>query len=347
MKKITFIACAGIAFSSSVFADQRTLFAERLQGALTIDGKSEAGWDAAKPLNIRVDELPYEPENGYEGIMKSDVELRAFYDDEYLYMQVRWDDPTESLMRFPWEKQKDGSWKQLKNLDNTGHGNTYYEDKFAFFWNINEKGFAKKGCDRSCHVAEDGMVDDIKDTSAGRHFTSKEGETLDIWHWKSARSNPVFQVDDQYLNHQRNENKGWGRNSDEKTGGGYKNNVNEDKTAPAWMPAQADPLAKYWVMDDNKVPFEDTFSAGDVVGGIVAKKAEGSRGDIQAKGVWEDGMWTLEIKRKLVTVHPKSVSQDVQFDDFGKRYLFGVSVFDNSQINHIFHKKALHLEFSK
>jgi hypothetical protein len=35
VKKITLIACAGIAFSSSVFADQRTLFAERLQGALT------------------------------------------------------------------------------------------------------------------------------------------------------------------------------------------------------------------------------------------------------------------------------------------------------------------------
>ncbi|WP_415888674.1 ethylbenzene dehydrogenase-related protein [Neptuniibacter sp. SY11_33] len=346
MKKITLITMAAM-FSHGVYAADNTLMAKRIQGAVAIDGLTEEAWNITEPLHVTVDELPYEPNNGYEGIKESDVELRAMYDDEYLYMHVRWNDPTLSLERFPWVKQDDGSWKQLKNLDSTGHGNTYYEDKFAFFWNISEKGFAKKGCDRSCHVAEDGMVDDIKDTSAGRHFTRSPDETIDIWHWKSARSNPVYQVDDQYVNHFRNENKGWGRNSDEKTGGGYKNNINKDKTAPAWMPAKADPLAKYWVMSDNKVPFVDKFEPGAVIGGIVAQAAEGSRGDLQARGEWKDGFWTLEIKRKLVTEHPKSKIQDVQFSDLGKQYLFGVTVFDNAQINHIFHKKALRLNFSK
>lgn len=346
--KTTLVAMTAAVLSQSGYASEHTLTASPLkQGGVTIDGMTEASWQQAAPLNITVDELPYKPSNGYKGIKKSDVEMRALFDDEYLYMQVRWSDPTKSLMRFPWIKQQDGSWKQLKKLDSTGHENTWYEDKFAFLWNISEKGFAKKGCDRSCHLAEDGKVDDIKDSSAGRHFTRRAGETIDIWHWKSARTNPVYQVDDQYIDHARNENKGWGRHSDEKTGGGYKNNRNGDKTAPAWMPMAVDPLANYWVMSDSKVAFNDRFKAGDVVGGIVAKAATGSRGDIHARGAWRDGIWTLELKRKLVTQHPKSLQQDVQFDDLSKQYLFGVSVFDNSQINHIFHKKALRLSFAQ
>ncbi len=348
MNNTMLVTIAAAIISQSVNASNHTLTAHRLQqGEVQIDGVTDDIWKQAKSLNIKVDELPYKPDNGYDGITESNVELRALYDEQYLYMQVRWNDPTKSLRRFPWEKQPDGSWKQLKKLDNTGHDNTYYEDKFAFLWNISEKGFAKKGCDRSCHLAEDGMVADIKDTSAGRHFTRTEGETIDIWHWKSARSNPVYQIDDQYINHTRNESKGWGRHSDEKTGGGYKNNQNNDKTAPKWMPIHPTPEATYWVMPDNKTLFKDTFKPGDVVGGIAAKAATGSRGDIHARGEWKEGVWTLELKRKLVTHHPKSLMQDVQFDDLSKQYRFGVSVFDNTQINHIFHKKALRLAFSE
>jgi len=346
--KTTLIATTAAMLSQSLYAADNTLTAHRLQqGTVSIDGVMDGVWQQATPLNITVDELPYKPSNGYKGIKESDVELRALFDDEYLYMQVQWNDPTQSLMRFPWVKQDDGSWKQRKNLDSTGHDNTYYEDKFAFLWNISEKGFKKKGCDRSCHLAENGKVDDIKDSSAGRHFTRNPGETIDIWHWKSARTNPVHQVDDQYIDHARNENKGWGRHSDEKTGGGYKNNRNKEKTAPAWMPEKMDPLSAFWVMPDNRTAFKDSFKTGDMIGGIAAEAATGSRGDIHAYGRWKEGVWTLELKRKLITDHPKSRVQDVQFDNLDKPYLFGVSVFDNSQINHIFHKKALRLTFAR
>ncbi|WP_211217142.1 hypothetical protein [Psychromonas hadalis] len=30
------------------------------------------------------------------------------------------------------------------NKDDTGHDNTYYEDKFAILWDINSDGFAEK-----------------------------------------------------------------------------------------------------------------------------------------------------------------------------------------------------------
>ena len=41
----------------------------------------------------------------------------------------------------------------------------------------------------------------------------------------------------------------------------------------------------------------------------------------------------------------KADIQDVQFSDLKKAYHFGVSVFDNSQINHIYHKGAIKLTF--
>jgi len=63
--------------------------------------------------------------------------------------------------------------------------------------------------------------------------------------------------------------------------------------------------------------------------------------------VWKDGVWTLEMKRKLVTTGKFADIQDVQFTDLDKEYPFAVAVFDNSQINHIFHDGVLNLKFKK
>ena len=52
-----------------------------------------------------------------------------------------------------------------------------------------------------------------------------------------------------------------------------------------------------------------------------------------------------EIRRKLVTSGDKADVQDVQFDDLSKLYHFGISVFDNSQINHLYHDETLILKF--
>lgn len=332
--------------SSPILAADKDLklVATKTSAALSIDGTLETVWQQAAPLTVEINEQPYEPNNGYDGFKRSEVEIRALYDNEYLYMVMRWEDPTYSLERFPWQKQPDGSWKVLKNLDSTGHENTYYEDKFAFFWNINQKGFAKKGCDKSCHMPEKGLLEGIRDTSAGRHYTN-DGEFVDIWHWKSARTNPVMQVDDQFLNSDHNENKGWGRHSDEKTGGGYKKNENTDKTAPSYMNQSTQ--NPYWVLDSDKTPFKDTFKAGDVIGGMILQASEGSRGDITGRGEWQNGVWTLELKRKLVTSWSQSSTQDVQFDDLKKAYYFGVTAFDNTQIAHVYHKGSIKLTFAK
>lgn len=322
------------------------LQAVRADQPIQVDGVEDKGWSKAVALKLSLDELPYKPSNGYAGMKRTDVELRALYDDEHVYFFVRYQDPTESLQRFPWVKQPDGSWKQMANPDSTGHENTWYEDKLGFYWNISQKGFEKKGCDMSCHVADNGMVEGVKDSSAGRHYTKEKGETLDLWHWKSTRTGPVGQADDQYIDASRQESKGWGRQTDEGAGGYYENKRADGK-GPAWMNGPGVAAQRHLTIEDGKVAFADNFKPGALINGVVAKALTGSRGDLAVRGVWKDGYWTLELKRKRVTQGARVAEQDVQFADLAKTYHFGLAVFDGSQINHLFHKKSIALNFKQ
>ena len=116
------------------------------------------------------------------------------------------------------------------------------------------------------------------------------------------------------------------------------NSGNKSKTGPAFMNSTYSEKNKYWVLPRTKTKFVDTFKTGDVVPGIVLSPFTGSRADIKAKSHWKDGQWTLEVKRALVTTGDKAEIQDTQFNDLKKAYYFGISVFDNSQINHIYHE---------
>lgn len=306
-----------------------------------LSGDPEDEWGKAPVLEVVLDNLPYEPENGYVGMKETKVKLKSMYDNEYIYFLIQYADPTESLERFPWVKQQDGSWKQLSNKDQTKHENTYYEDKVGMFWNINTKGFSDEGCMISCHM-------DIKgDTSAGRKFTNNVGETIDMWHIKNVRTSPLGQVDDQYVDSTSDgkTNSGWGRKGDKKTGGGYTNNINADKTGPAYMNYPPSEKYKYMIVPSLKTPFVDIFKPGDVVPGIIIDAFEGPRADIEVRNNWDKGVWTYEVRRKLVTTGESSDTQDVQFDDLSKIYNFGIAVFDNSQINHLFHGDSLSLQF--
>jgi hypothetical protein len=335
-----------LALSAAPAVAQKSLVSVKTDLAPAIDGAADAAWEKAPAYKFPLGETSYKPE-GFKGITKTNVTMKSMYDKDNLYMLLQWEDPTRSLERAPWVKQPDGKWKQLKVADQTGHDNTYYEDKLAILWNIKAAGFDKKGCDLACHKARGGKVGGIEDKSPGRKFTDKPGETIDMWHWKAVRTGPVGQVDDQYIDDTRDpaKNADWGRKGDAKTGGGYSNNVNKDKTGPAWMNKTPSEENKYWVLDSQKTEFVDTFKPGDVIGGIVIAPFTGSRGDLEGRATWKSGMWTLEIKRKLVTTGEKAKEQDVQFDDLKKTYHFGVSVFDNTQINHVYHEGVHRLTF--
>lgn len=331
----------GLLFIGVAAQADTTLTSVKTDKPILLSGAADNAWKKAAPLEVKLDNLPYEPSNGYAGMKDTTVTLKSLYDDEYIYFLIQYNDPTKSLERFPWVKQQDGTWKQLSNKDSTGHDNTYYEDKVGMFWNINTKGFEDDGCYISCHMDNKG------DTSPGRKFTDNAGETIDMWHVKNVRTSPLGMADDQFVDSTSSgeTNSNWGRKGDAKTGGGYKNNVNKDKTGPAFMNFPPSEETKYYVLPSLKTPFVDIFKPGDVVPGIVLYPFQGSRGDIDMRGNWENGIWTVELRRKLVTNGEKAKIQDVQFDDLSKAYSFGISVFDNSQINHLFHDDVLTLKF--
>lgn len=274
---------------------------------------------------------------------KTSATLQVAYDKENLYLLLSYDDPTLSERRSPYQKQKDGSWQQLKDPEDKGGDNdVYYEDKIGILWNINNSivGFEKFGCAIACHGGEPGKP-------YGNKYVEEAGELGDLWHMKWVRTGNLGQVDDGYLDHTRFDpvkEKGAGRKSDPKTGGGY-DDVKLVNGKPEFMSKDAKPANKggtYWIKAEDKVAFDDSkFKAGDEVASIIVAPFAGDRGDIKFAGKWVKGKWTMEITRKLVT----GSKFDVNFDDLKKSYGFGIAVFDNAQVRHAFVEEPLVLTF--
>jgi Ethylbenzene dehydrogenase len=267
----------------------------------------------------------------------TEVTMRSVHTEEMVYFLVEYKDPSLSAKREPWQKQAGGSWTKLKDPnDKGGDNNLYYEDKLSLFWNISSPAFEQKGCQSACHTGEGKPY--------GNMYTPNPGEHLDNWHWKSVRTGSVGQVDDQYIDgtrYDKDKAPEAGRKSDPKTGGGYTDNVSDDKKGPRLALAGNKPAPPYWILDSEKEPFDDSkYKAGDEVPGIVVAPFTGDRGDIAAKHVWKDGVWTVVIARKLVT----NSEFDVQFNDMKKEYAFGVAIFDNAQVRHAYNGGVLKMQ---
>ena len=272
--------------------------------------------------------------------------LKAVYSGDMLYVLLQYDDPTQSVRRFPYQMQADGSWKKLVDpKDKGGDDNVYYEDKFALIWNINDsiKGFNQQGCAVACHAGEPGKP-------FGNKYTASPGEIGDIWHMKSIRTGYIGQVDDQYLDHTRfDKDKApeAGRKSDPKTGGAY-TDIKLVNGKPEFMSknglAANKPGGTYYLKEADKVAFDDSkFKSGDEVASILVSQFTGDRGDIATAIAWKGGKWTAVMSRKLVT----GSKYDVQFDKLDATYDFGLATFDNAQVRHAYNMGALHLKFAK
>lgn len=321
------LGTTGPTFAANVLTARKVDEGPKLTGTL------KEVWTQVAPLTIKVVGGKNLPGGTTE------VGLRALYTADTVYFLAQWKDPTQSYRRSPWVRQADGSWLKLTDpQDKGGDSNQYYEDKFAMIWNISSPAFEQKGCFSACHVGEKGKP-------YGNKYTANEGEYLDIWHWKSVRTGPVGQFDNQYVDWTRFDPEKApeaGRKSDAKTGGGYSDNVRDDKKGPKWAAKGQKPAPPYWILDAEKEPIDDAkYKAGDEVAGIVVAPFTGDRGNTSAAANWENGVWTLEWSRKLVT----ESKFDVQFKDLSKRYAFGVAVFDNAQVRHAYSPGVYFLEF--
>ncbi|MCZ7356743.1 MAG: ethylbenzene dehydrogenase-related protein [Candidatus Methanoperedens sp.] len=307
-----------------------TLTSMKVSTAPVIDGTPEALWDQAPAMTVNV--------AGGANTGAHTVTLKSVYTDDSVYFLARWNDPTESLRRLPWQKQADGSWKQLMTPGaKMGGEETYYEDKLSQIWDINIAGFDVNGCFVTCHAAENS---DVK--AYGNMYTASQGEMGDIWHMKMVRTNPTGYFDDQYIDstHYSTATPDAGRHPDP-GGSPYYDNVNAAKNAPNYTSADQ-PAPPYWIFDNQKMPFTDTYKANDEIAGIIVMPPTGDRADIKGNAVYSNGMWTLEYGRKLVT----GSQYDVQFSDLTRQYPFGTAIFDNAQTRHSYETGVSMLVFA-
>jgi hypothetical protein len=126
----------------------------------------------------------------------------------------------------------------------------------------------------------------------------------DIWFWKAHRTDPIGYADDKMHIYSAIE----GPNS--------KTVVSKsglrfflDRPGDAGKSAY-----KTMVQSERK---------GDNLPFYSPRKPEGSRADVRAKGVWRDGIWTVEFSRKLATNN----LDDIQFN-VGQVYQLGVSRYE-------------------
>lgn len=308
---------------------QNILTSKKAATPPTLDGTVDELWSQAMPLTVQLFNGANFPPDG-----STTVTLRSVYSGDMVYFLVQWNDSTKSLRRSPWVKQKDGSWKTLKDPnDKGGDNNLYYEDKFAFLWNISSPAF-ERSVFSAGHIGDAGKP-------YGTMYT-QDGGLLDMWHWKSVRSQPVGQIDDQYMDGTRYDakNPNAGRKSDPGTGG-YVDNITDDKAGPKFAP-KGHATEALWILDSEKELIDSAkYEAGDEMPSIIVAPFAGDRADISSGARWENGVWTLEISRKLVT----GSKFDIQFNDMKKTYAFGVAAFDNAAVRHAFSPTVLWFRF--
>ncbi|MHB9003938.1 MAG: ethylbenzene dehydrogenase-related protein, partial [Coriobacteriia bacterium] len=74
---------------------------------------------------------------------------------------------------------------------------------------------------------------------------------------------------------------------------------------------------------------------------LVLATPGGSASDLNVAATWQDGHWTVEVIRDLLTGSP----DDVQFDDRGDKYGFAVSLWDKSDLGGDLRRYPLLLSF--
>ena len=316
------------------------LLAARVATPPTIDGlANDAAWAGARALKVSM----ADGMNFADGKGATTGTLKAVVNGDHVYFLIQYADPTQSVRRGPYQKQTDGSWKKLKDpKDKGGDDNVYYEDKWAMIWNIDNSiaRFDERGCAVACHVGEGKPF--------GNKYLAREGQLGDMWHMKNMRTGPLGKVDDQYLDHTRYDAKNSpnaGRKSD--PGGPEYKGFDLVDGKPQFMSRDGkagNAGGTYFVVDGTQVPFDDSkFKAGDEVASYLVFALKGDRADIDVASRWANGVWTSEVRRKLVT----GSKFDVQFKDLNAAYGFGFAAFDNAQVQHATSDEPMVLRFAK
>ncbi len=253
-------------------------------------------------------------------ITGNNVRMKAAYDHGNIYVLAQWNDATsrESVFKDHW------------TFDGTGWSQSADEDRIAIMWDL---GTSPNGaaCTSMCHPP--------------RMYT--DDGTVDVWNWKATRTNPMGYADDEYIIAIQDTSAGgktrFGDAGTSAFSGNYGGSVplsqavSDPNSNIHFLLFDADAQAAfdpYGVMNAHPrkqtVAFVNSgWTAGSTVAGYIHDIPDGSRADVHAAGLYDNGVWTVEFARSLTTSAPGDDTSDVQFD-LASSYNFSVGLFDNS-----------------
>ncbi len=287
---------------------------------IVIDGQMDEGiWQAATQSQLTTyDTSDYNPK---AKIFL--VKMSALCDSTYVYFSATWQDDTERNRYRQWVWDNDNiPWHQ----ENTK------EDNFAIFFEtgaqasqgLNEIG---PNCLSMCHEP--------------LFMVNETGTPVDGWYWRAAITNPIASAIDLYFVDSLDTdslNKGM----DDEVTPGYERNYVEGNTSEPILYWTANPdTLEYTVIDTTYT--DDTISSIDTIitfgwdhgdyllaadtveftdnpdpdfvdsvfvpSFVIFEDRSGSRWDVEAKGTYFEGRWTVEFKRRMNTGN----GDDVQF----------------------------------
>lgn len=314
-----------------------TLVSSKVANGPVIDGKaSDASWNQATALNLSLVQVePSKP----GGTMTA--KIRSVNDGTHIYFLIEVDDATQDDIPNKFEFKggdpaDDANWTlNINGQDGLG---LIFPISSVVSGDDSKNTFDLVGCRVACHTA-------MQSTKYESGMFPTKGR-IDVWYWKAGTTNQQGKADDYYA-------VGSDGPADEKSirQGDFAGRTFSDPNFPAPGAGKILPISvpgsnnngfdkSKFIWDSDADAFDPlrpnpatgtAWKSGDIVPGWKIREQNNSfsgRGDIDAKGSYSAGKWTIEIKRAFNT---QSENNDDAVLKAGTKHPFSIAYFNNSR----------------
>lgn len=239
------------------------------------------------------------------------VDMRAFYAGEELFLRLTWKDATPDRALLEWVI--DGArWK------NTGS----QEDGFGLMWDAAGQ-FPRFTCSYACHIKDFGVSRSSFHASNKMKLAS-EGTWLDLWNWKADRTARFGLADDRFIDRE-------GMQGDLPGELFHPNSRLARNQGEAVLGQPFGEADQPLYAADSSLLGERPFPPGSRVPGYLVERPAGGRADVAAVAEHYNGQWHVTLRRALNT----GDKHDVIFTPGDPRGVtFGLAVMDHTLFEH-------------
>ncbi len=273
--------------------DGHTVIARELERPPILDGRDDgdALWGGSA-ATLEIDRTPLK-----DNLIR-DGSVRAGYDGKYIYMQIQWTE-VEGNGFVIGENREYRTWERSLDEDDrpTWVRQQLYEDKLSIMWLKRGEWYdiinwETDGCRLACHAErQEGM------------FTLSDTTDIDTWVWGAATTDPMGFAQDALIGYIAENDPVSNAFQEDRGSHVFIDNFDSDNNRPLYQHKEDPntnapyPLLTYEVFGYRTFGWQ----IGSTIPGIVANYPSHSAADIEAKGHFENGTWTVELRRLMDT----------------------------------------------